>query len=79
MVDLVLVGNEVGSFARELVHDNPEEVLIWVKLLPREAFIRRLPDRTVCQLGENRFGILEVIVRGNQGLEFVLSTINNGL
>ena len=72
MVDPLLVGNEVCSFARELVHYDSEEGFLGVELFPREALVGGLPNSAVGKLDKDGTGILEVVVRRNQRLEVML-------
>ena len=39
VVEHGLVGDQVGSFTRELVHHYTQEPLVWVELFPRETLV----------------------------------------
>lgn len=72
VVNLPLVGHEICAVRGERVHEDAEEGLALVELLPREAFIGRLPNGAVGEVEQDRLRLREVAVLHNHLREVVL-------
>ena len=78
IVQLSLVRDEIGAVRGELVHEDAEEGLTLVQLLPREPFVRRLPNCPVREVEQDGLGLGEVAVLLDDLAEFMLAVSDVG-